>query len=282
MPLPPLIRRPLEWVLSIASVRRVLIRHYHGRRAANDPWNRLHPIDEEYGIETSGMVPTWLIATRGVSHRQIVWYAGSQPLVTRRALRRLSGVDRSAFVDIGCGKGRVLALATEFPFREILGVEMSPSLADIARRNVRTVTQRYPDRTAISVRTGDALDCPLPDGDLVLFLYHPFDCDLMARLLLRIEQRLQATTHRTWIVYYNPVCGELFDRSPGLTRLWAETVTFDTFGNPSESKEHHDAYVIWQDRAGARGGPALPPEAHRRIVVTMPGVRAELVDDRVT
>ena len=43
------------------------------------------------------------------------------------------------FIDIGCGKGRTLLLASEFRFKRVIGVELSEELAAVARRNA----QRY-------------------------------------------------------------------------------------------------------------------------------------------
>ena len=47
-------------------------------------------------------------------------------------------VDHSefTFVDYGLGKGRVLMLATEYPFKRIVGVEFSESLDRTARQNL--------------------------------------------------------------------------------------------------------------------------------------------------
>ncbi len=61
-------------------------------------------------------------------------YIGSQPSIMRRALSALGPVERYDFLDLGCGKGRALIVAAEFPFRAITGVELSPALAAIARR----------------------------------------------------------------------------------------------------------------------------------------------------
>ena len=40
------------------------------------------------------------------------------------------------FIDIGAGKGRALLMATSYPFKEIIGVEMFPYFKDIAERNI--------------------------------------------------------------------------------------------------------------------------------------------------
>lgn len=42
------------------------------------------------------------------------------------------------FLDLGSGKGRMVLSAARFPFRRIIGVELSNDLTAIARRNVAT------------------------------------------------------------------------------------------------------------------------------------------------
>jgi hypothetical protein len=53
-----------------------------------------------------------------------------------RALKALPiRYEEFVFVDFGSGKGRALLLASHFPFKKIIGVEMTPQLNKIARTN---------------------------------------------------------------------------------------------------------------------------------------------------
>ena len=40
------------------------------------------------------------------------------------------------FIDIGSGKGRVLMMAADYPFRRILGIELLPDLHRAAQENL--------------------------------------------------------------------------------------------------------------------------------------------------
>jgi SAM-dependent methyltransferase len=199
-------------------------------------------------------------------------YGGSQPSLVRAALSQVPGLDRCSFVDLGCGKGRPLLVASEYPFRDIVGVELSADLAQIARRNAEVVAERYPARTPIRVEEGDATEFRLPDGDLVVFLYNPFGAPLVAKVVQRVEEALaRDPQRRLFVVLYNPVNGALFDASAGLTRRFAAMLDYATeelgFG-PDLS----DAIMIWQG-----GSVAAPPAAvPARIVITNAGSRAEL------
>ena len=46
-------------------------------------------------------------------------------------------------IDIGAGMGRAVLLAAEMPFRLVVGVELNPTLAQIARRNLAIWRQEW-------------------------------------------------------------------------------------------------------------------------------------------
>ena len=264
-----LVARPLlRTAARVPPLRHALISWYDGRDSGNG-WSREHPYDLREGIRTSGSVPGFLIRPGDDIDRPTTNYGGCQPSVVRHALDRLPDPRRLAFADLGCGKGRVLAVASERPFRAIAGVELSPPLARIAARNAAVVAARHPERTPIAVVTGDATAAALPDGPLAVFMYQPFGADVMARLLARLEAD---PGRELYVIYVNPVHGGLLDRSPALRRRHATTVPCAPeelgFGPDAE-----DTVVIWQ-----AGGAGPPPsaEAGRPIVADASGWRAQL------
>lgn len=133
----------------------------------------------------------------------------------------------TTFLDLGCGKGRALIVASEFPFRRILGVELSPNLAAAAKANAAIVADRFPDRTAIEITKGDASVFPLPPGPLAIFLYHPFHLPLMKRLTANLEQALHDEARPVDVIYCNPIWASAFDESPLFARYATEIVAFD-------------------------------------------------------
>ncbi len=63
------------------------------------------------------------------------------------------------FIDYGCGLGRSLVLAAMLPFGRMIGIELSPELAQHARENVRNAKVRF-RCSDISVAVADAsTDC---------------------------------------------------------------------------------------------------------------------------
>src|SRR4029077_1295933 len=145
----------------------------------------------------------------------IIGYAGSQAGVVRGALSALGDTRDYVFIDVGCGKGRAAIAASEFPFREIIGIELSAELADIARRNVLKISERFPDRPPIAIHAGNALDFSLPPRKSVIYTYHALGRELMKRFVAKLESALDAPdASEMFFVYCNPVFGEVLDASP--------------------------------------------------------------------
>jgi SAM-dependent methyltransferase len=237
-------------------------------------WDRRHPFDHLNGTDTSGVVELQTIRaeTDHPALAHAVVYAGSQPSVIRAALDALPALPDATFIDLGCGKGRGLLVAAERPFREVVGVDLSPELVGIARSNAALMEARQGGRAPIRVVVADAASYPLPPGDLVLFFYHPFGAPIFTEVLAAVERALAAERRAIYVIYYNPVLGRLFDASPALNRRWARMVPCAR-GEIGYGPDAEDAVVIWQ------GGDAPPPvdRADHRIVMTVPGARAELV-----
>jgi SAM-dependent methyltransferase len=242
------------------------------------PWPK-HPIDKVYGIETSQKVfRAFLTTGRKEVDQANNGYAGSQPSIIRRALEVLPplGAD-AAFIDLGCGKGRALAVATEFPFGSIVGIELSPPLSRTAARNARRVAARYPGRTPIQVICGDATRPDLPAaGDVVLFLYNSFQKPLVAILVDYLEKAAPGRQGRMFVVYYNPTNAELFDASGGFARYFAERRVFAP-DEPMNFSNDFDSVVIWQGRAADMAPPL--EGAERWVEVRVPDRAAEVRHD---
>lgn len=112
------------------------------RRFYGSGWELRHPFDREYHTDTSGFVPSDRLESSPHDSKKRNIYAGSQPSIIRLALNTLPALPECTFIDLGCGKGRPLLVASEYPFRSVIGVELSPSLVLDARKNAATLSFR--------------------------------------------------------------------------------------------------------------------------------------------
>lgn len=176
-----------------------------------------HPIDRQYGIDTSSFFPADLIAPDPSQASEINSYLGSSPDLQRRVLSQLPDVSEHSFVDLGCGKGRALAVASEFSFKAIIGVELSSDICAIARKNAKIIAERHPERRRIIVHQGDATGFALPDGKLVVFCYNSVRRKLTGDIV-RLLERHVTTGADVIFIYVNPEWAEQVDASPRFTR----------------------------------------------------------------
>ncbi len=199
------------------TLRRILVFYLTYRPGEDRAFDRRH------GTETSGLLmpPDWSFEDESLRD-QAVGYVPSPPRVTRAMLRALDvPPEPFTFVDVGCGKGRVLLIAAERPFRQVVGVEASPALAAVARDNLERARGLRPRCHDLRVEIADAMTWPLPPGDLVLHLYHPFGPDLLSRFLRRVRDALARDPRRLRLLYLRekPEIREVLVATPWLRRL---------------------------------------------------------------
>ena len=218
------------------------------------PMERKDPIDIQYGINTSGVMPAEVIHPNKSLNALILPYAAASPAVVRASLAALGNIDDHVLIDLGCGKGRVTVLGSELPFLAIIGVELSPHLAKIAKKNANIIARNFPDRPPINIFEANATEFPFPKGNLVLFFYHAFGRELLVQLVRRLEFLLLSDVTHLFFVYDNPVCGDVLDASPTFIRWYANMLPHDPIGTNGESVRS-DAVVIWQSVRDARPSP---------------------------
>jgi SAM-dependent methyltransferase len=115
---------------------------------------------------------------------------------------------QDVFLDYGCGMGRVVVLAATYPFRRVIGVELSRQLVALAEENVRRARKklRCPD---VIIEHADALTFVVPADVTVIHLFNPFFGKILARVLDNIEQSLVDNPRRLTILVSN--CIPRFD-----------------------------------------------------------------------
>ncbi len=141
--------------------------------------------DEKYNIETQMPVARAELETTLPGAKFANRYQGTPIALLRRIIRRLN-VDRQrfTFIDLGSGKGRVLLVAAQYPFKCVVGVEFSKTLHDIAVTNIGKFAAAGETCTGVHPINGDAGEFDFSEiGDKIVFCYNSFAADLMIRVL---------------------------------------------------------------------------------------------------
>ena len=127
--------------------------------------------------------------------------------VLPKALRYLGVSGTDTFVDFGCGKGRVIHQAAKHPFRRVIGVEISPHLAEAARAGVVAHKDSYRCRD-VEIVTADVTEFPVPDDLTVAYIFHSFDNETFESILAGITQSLDRRPRRLRLIYVCPTARE--------------------------------------------------------------------------
>ena len=202
----------------------------------------LHPFDGEHGTDTGGFVPGEALATGSAADLYNTAYYAISPSTLQAALARIpETVEGYAFVDLGCGKGRALLVASEFPFAQVIGVEIAPALAEAARQNGRA-----DDR--ISVVTEDARRVVYPGRPLVVFLYHPFLKPVVREALRNLKRQLRVHPRAAWVLYANPSYEDMLSGLGFLQKVWDLRFALSTVDAAADrhgiSEERYTLYRI--------------------------------------
>jgi SAM-dependent methyltransferase len=187
-------------------------------------YRAVHPFDERFGVDTSG-----LLYELPSGHQHDAYnngYFAVAPSVFHAVMLGMQAqlrldYRRFCFVDVGSGKGRALLLASDYPFREIVGIELSPELDRVARANIA----RYPARDhrppVISMQ-GDATEFPWPPGPLIVYIWNAFTEPVMERVFQNLRASLAGDPRELYLVYIHPELESMLAGVPWLIRLWRE------------------------------------------------------------
>jgi hypothetical protein len=180
--------------------------------------------DLKHKVETDGDIGDWtyLSDLRIASPNWIYGtnYTGSEPSRFLAALSALKiHFEGFVFVDFGSGKERALLMASEFPFKRVMGIEFSSELHAIAKRNISqyvTATQKCKCLESVCV---DFTEFQLPSEPCVLYFYDPCEDPMLAKVLGNIRYSLEANPRPLYLIYVAPRNETLLESCGFLRRL---------------------------------------------------------------
>ena len=123
------------------------------------------------------------------------------------------------FVDLGSGKGRTLLMASDYPFRRIVGVELLPALHHAAVDNLSKYQSESQKCIAIESICADATEFVFPDVPILLFLFNPFPESGLRRVIANLEQSLREHPRKLYVLYHNPLLEKVLSESPMVKKL---------------------------------------------------------------
>ena len=167
-----------------------------------------------HGMRSGHQVARTKLATGSPNQRYSSAYQPTFASAFRRVLRRVAVARDGVFVDIGCGKGRILMLARRAGFQRTRGIEFSGILCRLARRNVRNK-----GLDGVAVIHQDATVYQYQDDEMVYYLFNPFTVEVLEPVVQAMMLSLRRHPRQLWIIYVGAVWREVFDRRHQLRRV---------------------------------------------------------------
>jgi len=169
--------------------------------------------ERRLGISTRGLVP--------IDHPDSVHYATMGFSTIRSIFRRIDLQPSDVFVDVGCGKGRVLCYAARHEVKRVIGVDLSPELCGDARANATRLRGRKAP-IVVEVRPAHEFDYSAASA---VFMFDPFGAATMSKVLEKIGRDTAGRSVR--IAYANPTQDAVCRQQQWLERgeFWPKEAT---------------------------------------------------------
>jgi SAM-dependent methyltransferase len=123
------------------------------------------------------------------------------------------------FIDLGSGKGRTLLMASDYPFRRIVGVELLPALHQAAQDNLSKYRSASQKCFTLEAICGDATEFSFPAQPIVLYLFNPFPESGLRRAIANLEQNLRDHPRAAYVLYHNPLLEPVLSESAAFSKI---------------------------------------------------------------
>lgn len=109
------------------------------------------------------------------------------------------------FIDIGSGLGRNLLLAADYNFKEIIGIEHSAYLHELALENVEKYCAGSGLSGKFQLHCMDALDYVFPESNIVFYFWRPFTEDIAAKFVKKLESFTKENQYNVMLLFLGQV-----------------------------------------------------------------------------
>src|SRR5665213_2143538 len=166
--------------------------------------------EKKYRIHTMGEDELISLKEKGVDISHASIYMPLNYYVLEKLMNesiRYNG--NKTFLDIGCGKGRVMIVAAAYGFTRIWGIDFSKAFCEETEMITGLYARRNPG-TRFTVIHGDASVFDIPPDISTLFLFNPFDEVLMWMVVSNIVRSQERNPRCVRVLYANPLYKSVF------------------------------------------------------------------------
>lgn len=137
-----------------------------------------------------------------------IWYERTHARHLKQIFSYIKDKNRP-ILDIGCGKGYALYSLHKLGFTNLTGLEYTAYLSKVAKNNMNAL-----GLDEIKIIKGDAAKFDNYDPYEVIYMFHPFDYNIMENVVFEVMRSLKRAPRPFTVIYFHPMAHLLWDRSP--------------------------------------------------------------------
>jgi 16S rRNA G966 N2-methylase RsmD len=174
--------------------------------------------ERKYSINTTGIDKLKSLEEKGIEVDHSTIYMPVSYDLLENVFNQLTNKPFNHFLDIGCGKGRVLCVAAHYGFKKVMGLDFSKELCTTAEKNLAVTQQKFTNLQC-KVINNDAFYFEIPQDADCIFMFNPFDDVIMSGVAANILESFEANPRTITLIYANPLYKqELLD--VGFTQIY--------------------------------------------------------------
>jgi 2-polyprenyl-3-methyl-5-hydroxy-6-metoxy-1,4-benzoquinol methylase len=165
--------------------------------------------EKKYNINTTGADELKNLSKKGIDISHATIYMPISYSLLENIFNQLPAISKKHFLDIGCGKGRVLCVAADNGYKKITGIDFSKQLCENALTNLQHTKEKFPS-IQYDVITKDAMNFEIPADVDCIFLFNPFDVVIMTAVVSNIMESVREHPREIVVAYANPLYEDVF------------------------------------------------------------------------
>jgi hypothetical protein len=152
-------------------------------------------LDTELGIRTAGVT-----LNLGAAESALIHYAAMPYALIDTIVNALNLVSSDVFVDLGCGRGRILCRVAQRSVKRVVGVECQAALVQSCRDNLEKMRGRRCETLVVP----GMIECTAIEDGTVFLTYGPFCAETMRGVLNGLEGTLRRNPRTIrWVIAGN-------------------------------------------------------------------------------
>jgi ribosomal protein L11 methylase PrmA len=165
--------------------------------------------EKKYGLDTIRLNNLKNQTLKG-NREDAEQYQGANYFLLEQVFEKIRSIHANdSIIDFGCGKGRVLVVASYYGFNTLTGIDFSKELCIEARKTIGTVQQKFPEKI-YNIIYANAAEYEIGESANVFFFFNPFNEKVMLAVVKNILLSINKKPRKIYIIYLNPVHKGIF------------------------------------------------------------------------